>query len=472
MSTTTSFAPRATKATNGLGRAVCAASCLTVVAVVLWLLPGAPFVPTLCATALLTACMVAIGSRMQWWSPGAEIVIIISATLLAVGVIANVYYFTTTSSGTDSAPVLLNPDAARAWQDTMYYLGESTTRSPLNHGLIGMVFASVMFFTGPSVTAGLMVSLTMTLVTLMCAGALGYKLGQTRRAAWLSMVATACICYLMASGTILIKDATVIAGMALTAVALADIEGGSRRRAMIFMVSGSVLLSLSRPQMLILAAAGALIVAVASRRSRHAVGTALICALMAIVFLLVVKWLSNTPIYAVTNLSGSDFSFRFDAPQQAPYFALIGNYTDLAIYKRVLLLPASAAVQFFIPFPWNYMRDVIFGPTLAYAHVAYPWYVFGGVMLYYLFTGLKSVARRYRPFALWAAVIWLVPCWLYGGTVSRYMLPAVPLMAPVVVAVIANCWRHRRFRIFMGVYAGVVAVALIVCHHYQTLMQS
>lgn len=196
-------------------------------------------------------------------------------------------------------------------------------------------------------------------------------------------------------------------------------------------------------------------------------------ALIASILILAVMWL--IPKIFSIDVSISHFFdkelyeryYHFDHQQQRAFYAIVGNYHSFPFWKKLLYLPITLVVQMFIPFPWNYERDIAFGYTEAYAHFAYPWYLFAGMVIYYVIYLLRQATPRMRMFTLWALFCWAVPCVLFGGTVSRYGLPAVILMAPCVAEVLTNHLRDKRFIRFSACYIAVLAIALPICYILQ-----
>ena len=80
------------------------------------------------------------------------------------------------------------------------------------------------------------------------------------------------------------------------------------------------------------------------------------------------------------------------------------------------------------------------------------------------YSRLKSVTRL----VLWAMLCWLIPCYLFGGTISRYGLMAVPLVAPAVS--MAALGPKRSLRSWMT-WAGLALLAILVaCFVMQTIL--
>lgn len=165
---------------------------------------------------------------------------------------------------------------------------------------------------------------------------------------------------------------------------------------------------------------------------------------------------ANLPYYFDNNLS------------HRAYDSMIGNYFSYPIWQKALLLPVSMATQFLTPFPWNFARDTIYGPTLAYAHLAYPWYALGGLTIYFFGFCLRKADKAVLKWATWGLVAWSIPAFLYAGTISRYSLCFVPLLVPIAVYVVAECARLKSFKRWSAAYCVLLTVALISCHYIQS----
>lgn len=137
----------------------------------------------------------------------------------------------------------------------------------------------------------------------------------------------------------------------------------------------------------------------------------------------------------------------------------------------LLRLPVSVALQFITPLPWAFGRDVVFGPSAAYAHVSYPWYALGGLILYCLLFRLRSLPRRMAGLLLYGTVLYLITALMTGGTISRYTLPWLPALVPAAAWVWnEGCVRLRSFRIWYFIYCLamvlVLAAAFCLLHKY------
>lgn len=436
---------------------------LAVVAILLAVLPGAPYILTLLAMAACGAISVWAYRNTHAYTVTGEGVLTVAMTLLAAGLIINVWYFTTAAGGTDASPVLQNPDAWRYWNDALAYLGQGGVHTFRTHSFYGAIVAAWMWLPGPSITWALMLNMACIIFALVMCSVLTYVVTHERRTAALAMACMACVCYLMTMGTVLLKDAWVIACVAGAGAAL------SRWRGWISVLQLSIAalaLAAVRPNYVLAIIAGIVITAFAFSRGKTLwpqrwVAIAICCAL--VVFPNLMHY--TNPVVNVLAPGYSDIFYS--SSQQRAFFLIVGDYMVLPFWQKLILLPITAGVQFLIPFPWNFARDVIYGPTQAWAHIAYPWYAFGGVAIFYFFA--RKVRRvGLTMFALWGVLLWLVPCYTVGGTVSRYALPAVAILAPCVAVTLRECRRRQSFALWCAIFALAVSIILAVCFYLQT----
>ena len=457
-----------------------AIAAVAVAAICLWLLPGAP-VLSLCGFAAITALVLAVYSRCAGASRAGAYILLAAALALSIGIIANVHYYTVLSGGTDQSPVLHNSDALRAWNDAMARLGIGTEAVPSTYGMYGSVVATVMAVTGPGITAALMISMAATLVSILCTGVTAWRITRQRRTAATAMACCAAVCYFLASGTLLLKDAWVFAAFAIAATAFASAHEGRPARLLIPAAISAAMLVLARPNMLPAIAIGTVLCiapsAPSAARRRAWAYTAIIVAWCAALWLLAHAYEITPEASGVINIGQQNHWVRYDAPNQMAYYSIIGDYASLQPWQKTMLIPVSAGIQYLIPFPWNWGRDIIFGPTSAYAHIAYPGYLFGIIIVYYLWRGRRETAtslpaassRALLLMSAWGIVCWLVPCYLFGGTISRYGLMSVPLLAPAVAVTLCNADRRRLLRRAAWCCAAlalVLATCYILQNHY------
>lgn len=443
---------------SGIGIAVPA---IWMLSAILWLIFPGLTAGNLVALCCITALFTGIALKLPFRSRAAVIIMAVACLLLGSGVILNAWYFTYGHGGTPGSPVLENPDSWRWWHDALYRLGNpSGVEAHPCFGIYGMVLAAVLFVFGQTVGTALLWSMSLILGSLLVVGLTAYRLTSDRRTALLAMACTMAVCYWLSMGTLILKDAFIILAMALTALSLTM----TRISFLTVYILAAVMLVLSRPGYLFLMVLGVVVVYF----NRRNAGWSVIAIIIGIGL-----WLLNSRLMAVNSLENvvvnqQALALSFNAPNQMAFYNIVGDYSLLPFYKKVLLLPVSALVQFFIPFPWNFERDTIFGLTQAYSHVAYPWYIFGGILIYYFVICLRKYRSLVYRMAFWGLICWLVPCFVTGGTVSRYGLPMVAIFAPAVAVTILKNQRNKKFYIYLAVYMVLIGAALIVAHKMQT----
>ncbi len=435
-----------------------------------YIMPGVPFWTGRFGLLIVPLAAMVCYRYTAGYSIKGEFVLLSASMLLGAGIIANVWYYTTLSGGTDSAPVLVNADMHRTFEDALYYLGYNEHRSSITHSLYSVIIAGVLAVTGPSVTAGLLVNMACTLATLVCVSTLWVNVTGRRSDSWIAMLCTAAVCYLLASGTFLNKDAWTICAMSVAATGLTR---PSSPRMFMAVIVGAIMLFISRMNMLWALVAGIVIMWVFARAPlRHQGWTIAALALIIAMYYYGRYEPGATPQTLMVISPSENIYVSYQADNQMAYYRLFGDYHDHGQFERLLLMPVSAIVQYLIPFPWNYARDTIFGLTEAYAHFGYPWYIFGAVLVYYMCAVWRRSPVMMRALTLWAIFIWLIPCWCFGGTISRYGLMAVPLMAPAVAYTIKTSTKRKSMRIYSLIFIILLAATLIVCYHLHTVNQS
>lgn len=413
------------------------------------------------ALLLITGAAVTATNWQPFAGKGAVYTMAVASLLLGAGVILNTWYFTTVLGGTPSDPVLINDDSFRWWNDALYHLNaDEGQRTYPNHGFYGWILAGVLFVFGKTVGAALLWSMSLVLASLLTTGMLCHRITSDTRTCVAAMAATAAVCYWLTMGTLILKEAFLFLGMLVGVYALTC----SKKRRLALLAVASAMLMLTRPGTILMLVLGLAMFGTDRRNIYWSLCGAAVC----LIFWEIPNLISFTPDYAQVFDERNTGAFVYTAPNRMAFYNIVGDFSELPFYKKILWLPASAVVQFFIPFPWNFARDVPFGITEAYAHVAYPWYLFGAVFIYFLATNL----RRYRSvifrMSVWALICWVSPCLYTGGTVSRYGLPLVAIMSVAVAYTLIKNYKNRRFYTYLGIYCVILGVALIVAHHLQT----
>lgn len=413
----------------------------------------------------------------SWADRPGRCVLLTAAALLGCGLVLNQWYFTTAAGATDSCPLLINNDARHYWQRAtgpfLFWFNDTHSGYPL--------LLRGIFVLRPTLTIPLALNMLATLLTIVLAGGIARRVlpATLKHAATVAMIVTAANCYFLVCGTLLLKDALlnlIIAATALTLLRMRQAERPARRD--LLALAGLFLsMGLLRLPMVPMMCIG--VIALVRFDRRH-----LLTALGFLVF--GAALVSTTKIEAaldssVTRDYGSYVAHFTNggtsvedhdaeiAERQQPLRRMIGDVCEFSLAKRIAYLPVFCLLQFLIPFPWNYARDTIFGPTSAYAHVAYPGYLAGIILGYYVLWLLwRDRLNAVNRLLLWGAACYCCIALIWGGTVSRYALSFIPLAAPAVTYTLLSCWRRRSLWIWTACCAVVMTAGLLICHHLQT----
>ncbi|MDO4320344.1 MAG: hypothetical protein Q4C34_07185 [Bacteroidales bacterium] len=435
---------------------------LVVIALLLW--PGAGAVTVSLGFALTAVAAWALLRTCRFDSVAIRCVMLGVLTVLTVGVVINTWYFTTASGGTLADPVLQNYDAQRTWGRAAFMLFDrpmeiGASRSD-DSALFWVVF---MWLFGANITVPLLVSTFCAVMAIIMAGKVAYRVTGDARVARLTMIFMALTGYFLSQATVLIKDCPLTLAMALMAYGLAGISRSGRpSETCLPMFAAVVITAVLRPHMLLMYAVGALFFIGRGRRG-------VIAPLVVAAVCLLVMW-GKSYIGAVTSpviiIESSDNIVMPEA-STAAYDGIIGDYLTMPLWRKLLWLPVMVVVQFLVPFPWNFSRDIIFGPTMVLAHCDYVWYLAGGLIVYWLAVMARRAPAPLLRIVLWGVALTVGTALMTSGRVSRYCLPFLPLLLPAAASAVVYAGRRRSLQIWMAVFVTMLASGLIVCHHLQ-----
>lgn len=420
--------------------------------------PGAAMVSVL-VTFWAGAAVVSLALRhCPWRSYGAYIWLVAALALLTSGAIVNVNFFTIVSGGYLDRPVLLQTDARRLW----YYAGQF-----LNTGYTQdnsqSILTSLLFMVGVrDIFIAIMLNVIFAVLAMTVTGQIAWRMSCRRDVALWAMCGLSLMCYFMAQATILIKDVPLTLGMALSALALLCFRDRRYGAGTWALAGGLLLTALYRSPMLLFIPLGAAVMAVVLRDWRRMAVPA-VAALAVWGAVALAGSLGHT--MKIIDDSAGVYFLTAKAGETAAGALVGGGYPSLPLWRKILMLPATAIMQFLIPFPWTWAKHLSLAPTTCVAHMGFTWYLAGGVFIYWLFGLLRRSPRTMACIGLWAVMLYLLIAFQFGGRVSRYCLPLLPLMMPAVAYTLLTAWRRRSFRIWMGAFVLMMAAVLTVCHY-------
>lgn len=295
--------------------------------------------------------------------------------------------------------------------------------------------------------------------------------------ATLTMLLISFMFFYLYHGVCLLKEPSTYLGLSLVAYAMArmvSLDGRPRTRLgadVAAFVAGSVLLGMCRANVGYFVLPGIVLLAAGHwrRNWRLAAVMALVCVVCTAAGMAMSPRHTLASQINIIEGEGAMSRLYIVGESQSPYKQIIGDYFHFHWWRRLALLPFTAAVQFFIPFPWVYFSVDCTASGLL-LRCQWVWYLVGGTSLYfYLFVAWRR-GRGLGLWPLWPAFCFLGLAYVTGGSVSRYCQPFEPLFCVIAAFVLCKLrdgyWRHS-FSGWMAGFAVVVAGVLAVCYSLQ-----
>lgn len=399
-------------------------------------------------------------------------------TALAVGIVMNVHAVTTLHGADTAHPSFGNYDMSR------YYYGAARQFDPAegySEGRPSLGFCIVVSLlwrlTGWSLVPPLMANMLLTLLTVVLTGKLTLRLLSDRvecprpMLMTAGMIAAGSVTYFTFSGTLMMKEPLTAFCLSVAALSVLAMRDGDKLRWFYWccFVVSSALIGFVRHYWVVIPVAGLLL---GLRRDWRSMGRAVSAGVAVLVIYVVAEALLlkgesvGVPQEMARHL---DYSFLQASAGREGYYALLErlDYFHLPWWRRLLLLPFTASVQFLIPLPWNYMAEVASSPTLAAVKFSYPWYLIGGLVIYYILFCARRSPGRLLGVTVWGGAFWLGFALLGGGTVSRYGFNLLPLLAPAAVYALTTGWGRRSFKLWWFIYPCCLGATLIAAYILQ-----
>lgn len=430
--------------------------CTAVILNFIYVFPGVRigfFLPACAAVALGTGYWF---YRCPFRSFTGAYVLAAAFTAVTCGILVNVNYFTIGSGGTYAAPVLHNWDCATDWQNAVDRY-EGINPHTDTRRMYGLAIALMFKLFGVDITVPLVANLLCYTVTVIAVGSIAWTMTKRRAMATAAMIATVLMCYLMEQSVVLIKDVTLTC---LTALFLRWLI--SWRPTALSAATGLILatgIGLLRINFLIFIVMLCLLFAIPKAQRRHN----LLAALAAASLFLILQGTVGAQLPAAGIISaGGTGDYQVAHGNSAAWDAILGNYSTMALWHKVLMLPLSLGVQFIIPLPWTWQSYLSFGPMSALAHFGFFWYAAGGLVIYFLFCTIRRAPLPMALLCLSGVAMTAATALVTGGYVSRYCLPYLPALLPCAAYTALSDWRRRSFRIWAGVFTALMATVLII----------
>lgn len=443
-----------------------------------WAFPGVTPGGTLAGLIFIWIVLLWIYERTGSTSTAGAYTLLGVMTVLSAGLVVNVHYFTVVSGGTVEHPVLIS-DSQVAW-DTLTALRDGTDNSwDFRVQNYGRFLYLLSFFIGANIGYMLVLNVFFVMATIILTGAIaekvcrkdGMPISGIRTTA---MIMIASICFFLATGDIILKDALICFLMAVFVYACLEIRTSLTdpvdcRRLVLYSVAIMLVMAVAwlvRPNLLVFLCMG--FVFMMPWRKRYGLLTGLMLIAVAACLLHNATYVSENAHEAARLVKESGSVLMYTEGRVEAYDRLMENYDGAPWYRQIVYLPITVIVQFVLPFPWNFTRDIIYAPTTLYARITYPWYFVGGTMVYCLLFGFRTCPGRLKRLSLYGVVSAVITAYVTAGTIPRYSLPWLPMLIPAAAWAWLTLRRRRTYLAWMTVYGIVLAAGLVVCHSLQS----
>ena len=288
------------------------------------------------------------------------------------------------------------------------------------------------------------------------------------------MLLACMLTYFLVMSTTMLKEGTISLSMALAGFTLSSLESCDEerhhlRRDIFLFVLACVLLALVRTTYLYFIIIGVLLLALCHWRNQWRLLALMLCVIVLCVFL--GNYFAYYSFERHVEIAGGGWNmqrFYVIGESQQFYHDLLNYYFLRPVWYKVLMLPLTMSVQFFIPLPWSYYDNPTFVNNVA--RLTYLWYFVGGTALFYYFVLSWRRNERLGVWTWWPALAFAALAYLMAGSVARYVVPILSLFVPVSVYVLCRVHEgHRRkaYLWWMVTLVIVIALVLLLCLEIQ-----
>ena len=387
---------------------------------------------------------------------------------LCLAAISIVSYSHSITIGTPGEPYLAKSDGQGYFAEAMLLLDgnifDQLNVSRTNYLGYQFILASAFRLLSPDLIIGLLVNNTALLLTVILVARTAFKLTGDPRPAFFAALAFMLTSKFIFYANVLLKDPFLTLGVALLAYAFVKLKMQQGGVAAYGSILGAVMIfGTMRLPMLVLIPGGFLLLGREFLRKG---------------WILVVAGLIGASALASVFSSFTTHEFSKDAvAQQAVQNSVLdeklqaggasaggvvgrvmGGYTELDLWKRVITVPAPTLIQFALPFDfWStrFLDDHII--DFFNTNLNPLWYLFVGVFAIYTAFYWRQLPNwpMKALFALGVAM-YVIIAFIFGGVIPRYASPYLVLMFPAI-GYQMTIWRLRvrrasSIRTFFGLY--------------------
>jgi len=288
------------------------------------------------------------------------------------------------------------------------------------------------------------------------------------------MLMTCLLSFYLVMGTAILKEGSVFMAMMIAAFVLSSMASGEEERHhpyrdMALFALACITLGLVRTTYLYFIALGVMLMALPHWRRDWNFSLALL--LIAGLSLFLGNQLSYYSFDRHAEIASGGWNMQryfVVGESQQFYHDLLNYYFLYPVWHKVLMLPLTMSVQFFIPLPWTFYEQ----PTLVntVSRFTYGWYVVGGTALFYYLVMSWRRGDNMGVWPWWPALAYAALAYVVAGSVARYLTPFLPLFVPVTMYVLCHVyeghWR-KSFIWWWVVLPFVIAAVLLLCLEIQ-----
>ena len=426
-----------------------------------------------------------IYSRSRYWCRWGHWLLLTMAVLIAIYVVLSIKVCTVDVGASLEEPELhSDSNAYYAWALSHYDGRCPSPKLPFKR--LPLLMLGVWKVLGVSVAWSMALNYFFTLLTIVMTGKVAcrmlcrkFEAFKPSTIATVAMLIVSLMGFLISQGLRIQKEAGCSLGLLLVGYTLAGLASGEtltkhdRNRDIAVFVTGCLLLSLIRTNFTYFAIVGAIMMSFSNRHSQWKYGAllAVIAAIFTVTFSILFSYTFGQQYRTVDGGDAMALAFKVGIVQQ-PYFNIIGDYYHYPEWKRLLLLPVTAGVQYVIPFPWVYdfSNTDIFSLLPRFRLM---WYFIGGACLHYFLyiTILHPKSNNLGMWAWWPLTLFMIVSYITGGSVSRYALPLQPLFVVIALYVLLNVKQgnyRRSFTMWMIIYVLILVAILVLCYNAQS----
>lgn len=459
------------------------ASLAVIVVVCFMLFPLAEVLSLICS---LAVCYLASRCSLKLLgikSPGSEFVFLAISLGSAILMLLNIWQWTYWGGGSMTDPIL-HADDSKYFNWALHYCDGSVALPKVEFpGYPALIWCLWKLF-GVSFIWPMALNYLALLVSIVLAGGIAVRLLDGKvslgrnAVACMAMALTATQFYFLSQGIRLQKEALIYLSVALVAYAMAGLahtKTSFRWADVLLFLFGAALMAVMRTTWMYFILLAVLFI-FAGKQWRTNKGKVAVIVFTTLLFFVIGSLYARNPAtysHPAIISGGEVMQEQFvRGNSQGLYKSLLGNYFFAPLWQRIAMLPVTAAVQFIIPFPWLPDGEPVMVDTVL-PRINIVWYVVGMLSLfYYIFMAWRNTTSI-GTWLFWPAVSYVIIAVLTAGSVSRYVLPFIPLFTVFAIYTVF-CAKTPAMKLLLKWWCiavfSLLAAALVLCFLLQNGM--